>query len=42
MERRTFYDATGAVRTPTRTLAAYYHLNFACIRAVDPYFVSDV
>ena len=42
MERRTFYDATGAVRTPICPSAAHYHLKFACIRAVDPHFVSDV
>ena len=42
MARRTFYDATGVVRTPTRPSAAHYHLNFACIRAVNPHFVSDV
>ena len=39
MERRSFYDATGAVRVPTRPSAAHYHLKLACIKAVDPHFV---
>ena len=41
MKRRSFYDATGAVRVPTRPLAAHYHLKLACIKAVDPHFVPS-
>ena len=41
MERRSFYDVTGAVRVPTRPSAAHYHLKLACIKAVDPHFLPS-
>ena len=40
MERRPFRDATGALKTPVRPSAAHYHFKLACIRAVQPNFVS--
>lgn len=41
MERRQFKDSTGALCTSSRPSAVRYHLKLACVRTVDPYFVSS-
>ena len=42
MEKQSFYDSVKAIRVPTHLLAAHYHLKFACIKAIDPYFLPSL
>ena len=41
VERRSFQDANGILRTPSKEQACYYHLNLACIKAVASDFVPS-
>ena len=39
VERCSFRDATGILRTPQKEQPAHYHLNISCVRAVATDFV---
>ena len=41
MEKRSFRDSDGTLRTPMRPSAAHYHARLTCIRAVEPNFVAS-
>ena len=41
MEKRSFCDSDGTLRTPMRPSLAHYHAHLACIRAVEPNFVAS-
>ena len=41
LERRQFRDSSGALKTPSRASAAYYHARLACVRASDPSFIAS-
>lgn len=40
-ERRSFRDANGILRTPSKEQACHYHLNLTCIRAVASEFIPS-
>ena len=40
-ERRSFLDANGILRTPSKEQACHYHLNLTCIRAVASDFIPS-
>ena len=40
-EYRSFWDATGILRTPQKEQPAHYHLNISCIRVVATDFVPS-
>ena len=39
MEKRSYRDATGILKTPTRPSAAHYHLKITCVRGIEPNFI---
>ena len=41
MERRSYRDSSGVLRTPTRPSAAHYHLKLICVMAVEPNFIPS-
>ena len=41
MEKRSFCDSDGTLRTPMRPSLAHYHAHLACIHAVEPNFVAS-
>ena len=40
-KRRSFRDANGILRTPSKEQACHYHLNLTCIRAVAADFIPS-
>ena len=41
MERQSYRDSSGVLRTPTRPSAPHYHLKLICVTAVEPNFISS-
>ena len=39
MEKQTYHDSGGILRTPTRPSAIHYHLKLACITTIEPNFM---
>ena len=42
MEKRSYCDSSGILRTPSRPSAAHYHLKLVCVRAIEPNFIPTV
>ena len=39
MEKRSYRDAAGVLKTPTRLSASHYHLKITCVRGIKPNFI---
>lgn len=39
MEKRSYRDSSGVLRTPTRPSASHYHLKLVCVKAIEPNFI---
>ena len=39
MEKRSYRDSSGILKTPNRPSAAHYHLKLTCVRGIEPNFI---